>query len=60
MSKVAPTKKRVEVIDALRGFAILGILLANIMSFSGFKFLPLAEIKQLPSFSTDLLIYKLK
>ena len=59
MSDVAPTKKRVEVIDALRGFAILGILLANIMSYSGFKFLPLDEIKQLPSFNTDLLIYKL-
>jgi len=59
MSDVVPTKKRVEVIDALRGFAILGILLANIMSYSGFKFLPLDEIKQLPSFNTDLLIYKL-
>ena len=59
MSDVVPTKKRVEVIDALRGFAILGILLANIMSFSGFKFLPIAEIKQLPSFDTDLMIYYL-
>jgi len=61
MPKVLPSKgrDRVEVIDALRGFAILGILLANIMSYSGFKFLPLEEIKQASSFSTDLLIYKL-
>ena len=61
MPKVLPSKgkDRVEVIDALRGFAILGILLANIMSYSGFKFLPLEEIKQASSFGTDLLIYKL-
>jgi uncharacterized protein len=61
MSKILPSKgsERVEVIDALRGFAILGILLANIMSYSGFKFLPLDEIRNLPSFGTDLLIYKL-
>ena len=61
ISKTLPLKgkKRIEVIDALRGFAILGILLANIMSFSGFKFLPIDEIKQLPSFGIDLFIYKL-
>jgi len=61
MTEVLPAKgsNRVEVIDALRGFAILGILLANIMSYSGFKFIPLDEIKQLPSFNTDLIIYKL-
>jgi len=61
MTKVLPSKgkERVEVIDALRGFAVLGILLANIMSYSGFKFLPIEEIRQLPSFGTDLLIYKL-
>jgi len=61
MTKILPSKgkDRVEVIDALRGFAVLGILLANIMSYSGFKFLPIEDIKQLPSFGTDLLIYKL-
>jgi len=61
MTKPAPSKsgQRVEVIDALRGFAILGILLANILSFSGVKFLPFTEISQWPSFDTDLFIYHL-
>jgi len=61
MTNISPSKgnSRVEVIDALRGFAILGILLANIMSFSGFKFIPLDEIRSHPNFELDLLIYKL-
>ena len=61
MTNISPSKgsNRVEVIDALRGFAILGILLANIMSFSGFKFLPLDEIKADPNFELDLLVYKM-
>ncbi|NPD45367.1 DUF418 domain-containing protein [Lentimicrobium sp. S6] len=60
-TKQSPTKgkNRVEAIDALRGFAVLGILLANIMSFSGVRFLPFTEIKLWPSFETDLMIYKL-
>ena len=34
MTKPSPSKpkQRIEVIDALRGFAILGILFANMMS----------------------------
>lgn len=60
-TKQSPTKgkNRVESIDALRGFAILGILLANILSWSGVRFLPYTEITQWPSFETDLIIYKL-
>lgn len=30
-----PTKDRIELLDALRGFALFGILLANILVFSG-------------------------
>ena len=61
MPKPIPSKsgQRVEVIDALRGFAILGILLANILSWSGVKFLPFSEISQWPSFELDLFIYHL-
>jgi len=61
MTKPIPSKsgQRVEVIDALRGFAILGILLANILSWSGVKFLPFTEIQQWPSFELDLFIYHL-
>lgn len=61
MTKPTPSKsgQRVEVIDALRGFAILGILLANILSWSGIKFMPISELKQYPSFDLDLMIYHL-
>ncbi|GJM60093.1 membrane protein [Persicobacter diffluens] len=42
MKNINPTSanQRVAVIDALRGFAILGILFANILSWSGYKFIP--------------------
>jgi len=61
MSNIKPSSstQRVEVIDALRGFAILGILLANILSWSGIKFAPISELKLLPSFEIDLLVYHL-
>jgi uncharacterized protein len=60
-TKQGPTKgkNRVEAIDALRGFAVLGILLANILSWSGVKFLPFTTIQDWPHFETDLIIYKL-
>lgn len=34
-----PTTERIEMLDALRGFALFGILLANILIFSGWAFL---------------------
>ena len=43
----------IQVIDAVRGFAVLGILLANIQSWSGYKFLPFEYIEQLPGYSWD-------
>jgi len=35
----APTAARIELLDALRGIALLGILLANMLVFSGWVFL---------------------
>ncbi len=52
-------KQRIEVIDALRGFAVLGILLANILSWSGIKYMPFSEIKQWPHLEVDLFVYHL-
>jgi len=61
MTKLSPSKpkQRIEVIDALRGFAILGILLANILSWSGIKFMPFSEIKHWPNLEIDLFVYQL-
>ncbi len=47
------TGRRIGVIDAIRGFAILGILFANIQSWSGYKFLPYETIAILPYYSLD-------
>ncbi len=61
MTKPLPAKpkQRIEVIDALRGFAVLGILLANVLSWSGIKFMPFSEIRLWPNFEVDLIVYKL-
>lgn len=45
--------QREEWLDALRGFALLGILLANITAFSGYAFLDPATRSSLPWSSAD-------
>ena len=44
---------RIHIIDAIRGLAILGILFANIQSWSGYKFIPLDAITALPFYHLD-------
>jgi uncharacterized protein len=44
---------RIDVIDAIRGFAIFGILLADIQSWSGCKYLPFERLAQLPWYELD-------
>jgi uncharacterized protein len=39
-AKVGPESRRIQLIDALRGFAIFGILIANIVDWSGWGNLP--------------------
>ncbi len=50
MANIQPTtgSERLEVIDALRGFALFGILLANLYSFIGYNAYTPVEIIQLP------------
>lgn len=38
--KPVNTKERIDVLDALRGFAIFGILIINVRVFSGYSFMP--------------------
>ena len=40
MAPVQP-KRRIEVVDILRGFSVLGILIFNMLSFSGYLYRPL-------------------
>ena len=46
-------KNRVEILDVIRGFAILGIVIANIQSWSGYKFIPFETLQQLDYYSIN-------
>lgn len=48
-----PDKGRIEALDALRGFAILGILIINIQVFSGYAFVSAEAQGQLPGSQYD-------
>jgi len=54
----APTTQRIELLDVIRGFALIGILYANVLSWSGFKFLPFGEIRALGDFAESAMIYR--
>ncbi|MBN1415669.1 MAG: hypothetical protein JW973_11260, partial [Bacteroidales bacterium] len=62
MSNIAPVKpkQRIEILDILRGFALLGIIFNNILYFSGYSFIPYAELQQTPTFQLDEKIYLLQ
>jgi uncharacterized protein len=59
-SKSQPTKakERVVFLDILRGFALVGILFANILSWSGIKFLPFENIIDLGNADVDAKLYQ--
>ncbi len=59
--KIAPTssKQRIAILDVIRGFAIFGILLANIQSWSGYKFISFGTIALLPHYEYDNLLHYL-
>lgn len=51
--------QRIHVIDAIRGLAVLGILFANIQSWSGYKYITYEQIAALPYANLDSLFYSL-
>jgi len=57
--KPVSKKNRLVVLDVLRGFALIGIAFANVLSWSGIKFMLIADIQDLGDFSTDVFLYKL-
>jgi hypothetical protein len=49
-------KERIILMDALRGLALLGIITANLASFSGYAYLSPEARQALPSFTLDKLV----
>ena len=51
---------RLEYVDALRGFALIGVLGANLFIFSGFFYMTDAQRAALPTASLDKYVYMLE
>ena len=51
-------KDRIVFLDILRGFALFGILFANLLSWSGLKYIPLEDIIGLGNIERDTAIYQ--
>lgn len=52
-----PTTNRIELLDVIRGFALMGIIYANILSWSGIKFLDFEIIKSFGNAQVDKELY---
>ncbi len=50
-------KQRIEILDILRGFALLGIIFNNMLYFSGYSFMPFNDLKQIIDFQFNEKIY---
>ena len=57
--KPVSKKERIDVLDVIRGFAIFGILMANIQSWSGYKFIPFEEIQRLAYYEYNDIFHNL-
>lgn len=52
-------KERIVFLDILRGFALFGILFANLLTWSGLKYLPIEDIVELGNFDINRSIYRI-
>jgi uncharacterized protein len=50
-------KQRIEILDVLRGFALLGIIFNNMLYFSGYVYMPFADLKRIIDFRLNENIY---
>ncbi len=53
MTRAAPTSERIQALDVLRGVAVAGILLANVLVFFGMFAMPPERAAALPTASRD-------
>ena len=60
MMTLQPTDpaKRIEILDVLRGFALLGIIFNNILYLSGYSFIPFNDLGRLPNFQLNEKLYE--
>ncbi len=56
-TNLAPVTNRIDLLDVVRGFALVGILYANILSWSGIKFLSFDIIESFGNLDMDTKIY---
>src|SRR5262245_57236934 len=61
MTTTAPvlTGERMDGLDAVRGVAVLGILLINVVAFSGYAFITPEQRRALPMSALDGLVWSL-
>ncbi|XMO87911.1 DUF418 domain-containing protein [Algibacter sp. AS12] len=57
ISKPVEPNNRIDIIDIIRGFALLGIIFMNMSFFSGYVFMPFEELKQISNFELDDNLY---
>ena len=50
-------KVRIEILDVLRGFALLGIIFNNMLYFSGYSFTPFEDLKLIIDFDLSEKVY---
>ena len=58
--QISPSPDRVDFVDALRGFALLGVFAANLLIFSGYYYMTDAQKAMLPTVNADKVIYLLE
>lgn len=52
-------KQRIQILDILRGFALIGIIFNNMEYFSGYAYMPFDDLKQVTNFELDEKLYSL-
>jgi uncharacterized protein len=57
INKSIDLKQRIQILDILRGFALLGIIFNNMEYFSGYDYMPFAALKQVTNFQLDEKLY---
>ncbi len=50
-------KQRIQILDILRGFALIGIIFNNMEYFSGYAYMPFDDLKQVTNFELDEKLY---